>query len=214
MTPFYFLLFVCVALVLALVLFPLKGNVAIEATQKRRFIAIVSISMLLGALGLYSLFGSPQVIPLAAQHEQKMAQLRASIAEHAQKVKQNPKDVGAWVLLGQDFMDGGQYTAAASAFKQTVLLTGGDSRLILAYAKAQVMAAEGKVTDEAKRSLDMVLLQDKKNADARYFLAVYDLQNGKTQEAMAAMKALYHSLPKNSPLKNMINMQIGRAASD
>ena len=56
----------------------------------------------------------------------------------------------------------------------------------------------------------MVLLQQPENAEARYYLTVRKLQDGKTEEAMKDMKTLYHSLPADSALKDMINRQIGR----
>jgi cytochrome c-type biogenesis protein CcmH/NrfG len=82
--------------------------------------------------------------------------------------------------------------------------------LILAYTKAQVMQADGKVTDEAKKGLEIVLMIQPENPDARYFMALRKLQDGQTSEAMGDMKALYKSLPADSPLKATIDRQIGR----
>jgi cytochrome c-type biogenesis protein CcmH len=203
-------LLACALLVLAVLFAPLWRLAPDEAKGRRMFVGLVGGLVLLGAAGFYALFGSPLVVELADAHAKRMAELRISIAEHSQAIKKNPKDIGAWVLLGQGLAESGQYAAAASAFKQAVVLTEGDPRIILAYAKAQIMAAEGTVTQEAKRSLDMVVLQDKENPDARYFLAIYDLQEGRTEAAMAAMKALYRGLPEDSALKATIDRQIGR----
>jgi cytochrome c-type biogenesis protein CcmH len=122
----------------------------------------------------------------------------------------SPESVRAWSALGLAHLIAEQYQQSAEAYKHAVLLSQGDPHAILQYARALIFAAQGTVTAEASRALDMVLLQDPEQPEARYFKAIADLQSGRTQEAMAAMKSLYRDLPDDSPLKKMINRQIGR----
>jgi cytochrome c-type biogenesis protein CcmH len=176
----------------------------------KRFVFAIGASFFVAAFGLYAWLGAPRIMPLLALRQEKLLELKKNILSRSEAVKKNPKDLAAWVELGQDFMETGQYPAAANAFKQSVLLSSGNPLLIMAYAQALILGADGKVTDEAKKSLDMVILQQPQNPEARYYLAVRQLQDGHTQEAMKEMKELYHSLPNNSPLKAMINMEIGK----
>ena len=130
--------------------------------------------------------------------------------KHSEQVKANPKNLEAWVGLGQDFIESGQWEAATNAFKQAVLLSNGDPLLIMAYAKSMILAENGQVSDQTKKSLEMVVLQQPQHEEARYWLIVKKLQDGKTEEAMKNMKELYSSLPDGSPVKEMIDRQIGK----
>lgn len=199
----YFILAFLLIVVLAILLWPVR--------RQRMFCAVVATCCAVGAFGIYYVVGAPEIIPMLAARDVRMAELTQSITENSQAVKTNPKKLDAWVALGADFMETGQYGAAANAFKQAVLLTNGNPVLILAYAKAMIAEADGKVSDAAKKSLQMVILQDPKNPDARYFLTVRKLQDGNNEEAMRDMKALYRELPDDSALKAQIDRQIGKS---
>ncbi len=210
MTAFYISIAFCLALSLMLLLSPLLLKHELTSQLKIRFVCCFSVVFCVLALLIYGYLGSPRIIPLIAERNARMEQLKLSINANSATVKTNPKNLGAWIELGQDFLETGQFSAAANAFKQSVLLSGGNPKLLLAYAKSLIRANNEKVSEDAKKALEMVLLQDKQNPDARYFMAIYKLENGKMQEAMSEMKSLYKSLPDDSPLKAAINRQIGR----
>jgi cytochrome c-type biogenesis protein CcmH len=202
MTMLYIIFTILLILALGVLLWPVR--------QHKRLVLGISLLFFAGAFGIYSLVGSPEIIPLLQERQARLAVLKEIILRDSEAVKVDPKNLKAWIELGQSFAETGQYGAAANAFKQSVLLSGGDPALIMAYAKAMILDADGKVSDHAKKSLEMVLIQQPDNFEARYFVAVRKLQEGKTEEAMKEMKALYHSLPEDSPLKAMIDRQIGR----
>ncbi len=162
------------------------------------------------SLGLYAMLGSPQLLPLLEAHHEKIETIKQSLTTHAQTIKNDPANLPAWVALGQGFAETGQWKQASNAFREAVLLSGGNPKLILAYAKSLIFAEDGKVGERAKQSLEVLLLEEPGNPEARYFLAVRQLQDGNTENAMKAMKALYASLPDDSPVKVMIDRQIGR----
>ena len=208
-------LFIYLALIMAaaliMLLAPLVRSKGIPRTARQRFIAVVSIGFFALGFAVYAYVGAPQLIGLIKKRDHRVEELKAEITANMDMVKKDPKSLGAWVTLGTDFLETGQIDSAVLAFKQAVLISGGDPVLVLAYAKAQVLQADGKVTDDAKRGFDIVLMLQPQNPDARYYLALRKLQEGKTQEAMKDMKALYKSLPDGAPVKDMINHQIGRA---
>jgi cytochrome c-type biogenesis protein CcmH/NrfG len=195
-------LFFCLLLIAVL------GILLIPVHEHKSF--CMGIGFFIGAFLLYGLAGSPQILPLLAERDAEFVLLKKSMQKNSDIVKTDPKNLAAWVELGQDFLQAGQWEAAVNALKQAVLLSNGDVKLILAYAKAQILVEGGKVTDEAKKSLQMVLIQEPKNEEARYYLAVRQLQDGHPQEAMKAMKSLYQSLPEGSPVKAMMDRQIGK----
>lgn len=179
--------------------------------KNRNFILISCAVFVVAAMAVYQQVGAPEIVPLLEQREEKLAKIKASITLHSERIKKNSKDIESWVILGDNFMQTTQYSAAANAYKQSVLLSSGNPKLIMAYARAMIFAAGGKVGDHSKHSLEVLLLQEPKHEEARYYLAVKKLQDGKTGDAMSEMKALYNSLPDSSPIKKMINRQIGRS---
>lgn len=194
----------------AFLLMPIFAARDISKPQKRIFMILVSVLFIGGGLLLYSMVGAPEILPLIAKREVRLAELKTAITANANAIKENPKNLNAWVEMGDNFMETGQFAAARNVFKQAVLLSEGNPVLIMAYARAMIAEADGKVTDEAKKSLNMVLMLTPNNEEAHYFSAVYKLQTGDTKAAMTEMKALYRTLPETSPLKAMIDRQIGR----
>lgn len=201
MTLYFFFLCILCAL-LAVLIWPVR--------RERLLAAAVTLFFFIAAFGLYFIVGAPQMVPLVEARAEKLAAVKTSMLENSEAVKANPKNLAAWIALGQDFVAVEQYAAAANAFKQAVLLSGGDAKLIFAYAKSLILSEDGKVSDHAEKSLEMVLLQEPQHAEARYFIAVRKLQDGNTEAAMQDMKSLYRSLPEGSPLKKTIDGQIGK----
>lgn len=210
MTALFIFLTVMAAAALCVLLIPLLRDTSIEPIRRKRTALCISALFMTVTLGLYAWVGAPRIIDALDARQERLNELKNEIVTNLEKVKSSPNDLGAWVVLGTDFLETGQIDSAVAAFKQAVLLSNGDPKLVLAYAKAQVMQADGKVTEDAAKGFGIVLMLKPDNPDARYFMALYDLQNGKTQQAMQAMKTLYHSLPDDSPLKDMIDRQIGR----
>ena len=198
----YFVITILIFVMLALLLWPIR--------QQRKLCAAIAIIFVPIVFGLYHQFGTPEILPLLAERDVKLATLKDHIATYSAEVKTNPNHLKAWVMLGDSFMETSQYAGAANAYKRSVLLSQGNPILIMAYARALIAQADGNVTDDASKSLKMALILEPQNAEARYFLIVRKLQQGDTQAAMKEMKALYKTLPDDSPLKAMIDRQIGR----
>lgn len=203
-----YIIFGIIALFVAVILLLPVRN--IEVAGKRGFVLLFLLIVAGGGMAVYSVVGSPEILSLLAQREEKITRLKDNITKNAALVKATPDNLRAWVEIGDDFMETGQFSAARNAFRRAVLLSGGNPILIMAYARAMIAEADGKITDDAKKSIDMVLLLSPENEEARYFTAVWKLQNGDTKNAMSDMKNLYRSLPDDSPIKSMINRQIGR----
>ncbi len=199
-----------VAILLFLIVVIAAACYPLYHTRGKKFAAIVAVFLFITSAGLYAIFGSPQLVEPVTKHHADVQVLREIITVSETIITQNPNDLEAWLNLAQAFADGGQYTAAAKAYKQCVLLSKGNPLLIMAYAEALIAANEGVVGADAKKSIDIALMIDKKLPVARYYHAIWLLQNEQTEQAMKAMKTLYHELPDDSKLKKKINEQIGR----
>jgi cytochrome c-type biogenesis protein CcmH/NrfG len=202
MIALYVIFILLLAIMLIVLLWPLR--------QQKGLCLSISALFFVGLFALYGWVGSPNILPLLDARQKKIEMLKTSMEKNAAIVKADPNNLAAWIALSQDFIETGQWEAAVNALRRAVLLSNGDPKLIMAYAKAMILVDGGKVSANTQKSLKMVLLQDPKNEEARYYLAVKQLQDGSQKEAMKSMKALYRSLPEDSPLKAMIDKQIGK----
>jgi cytochrome c-type biogenesis protein CcmH len=202
------MIYVSLALFLAVVI--AAGCYPLYHTRGKKFTGFVAGFLVVSSVGLYALFGSPQLVEPVAKHHADVQALRDMIVISEELIKENPSNLEAWLNLAQAFADSGQYKQAANAYKQCVLLSKGNPLLIMAYAEALIAANNGVVGADAKKSIDIALMIDKKMPVARYYNAIWMLQNEQTAKAMETMKTLYHELPEDSKLKRKINEQIGR----
>lgn len=171
--------------------------------QRTREALAVAAFVCVGSVALYALFGSP----LLLEH---MRDLEEKIEENSLRVQKDPADLESWLIMAQAEFDSGNYKAAAEGFRRAVLVSKGQPRIITAYAEALIFDADGKVTMAAQKSIHIALMLDPQLPLARYYNAVWLLQNGKQEQAMAEMKKLYAELPDDSKLKKRMNAEIGR----
>ncbi len=201
---------IIVLAVVFILLMPLYRAENISVKYRRIFTAIIIIIFCIGSFGLYYKFGTPEILPLMAERAEKLSELKEKISANSELLKKDPKNLKAWVEMGDSFMETSQFSAAANAYKQAILLSQGNPVLIMSYIHALIIDADGTVTPEAKKSLDMMHILQPGNEEVRYFLAMYKMQSGDTREAMEDMKKLYKSLADDSPIKALIDRQIGR----
>lgn len=197
-----------IAAVLALALWPKAVDNC--AVNNKKNLLLLAVIITFGSVSLYAVFGGARVVPLVFAHQQRLEELKLEIAKHSQILVNNPENLEAWLSLAQAYSAGGDYAEAARGFKQAVLLSRGHPRIIAAYAEALVMQAGGTVTMQAKKSLDIALMISPDLPLARYYQAIWLLQNNRAEEAMQTMKTLYRELPDDSNLKIRINELIGR----
>ncbi|MEZ5690939.1 MAG: hypothetical protein R3D71_04650 [Rickettsiales bacterium] len=189
---------------------PVIKNNNITKNHKTIFIFIISLIFFFSGFLFYNKFGSPEVINLLAKRNENIRQIKSRIVTNSSLIKNNPKNIKAWLELGDDFMETGQFVAASNSYKQAVLISNGNPDIIMSYVYSLIIGNDGKVSEHAKKSIDIVLMLQPKNEQARYFSAIYKIQSGEAKEAMKEMKDLYKSLDKDSPLRSMIDQQIGR----
>ena len=204
MTLFLFAMAALLLVVLVILLLPMARAGARKTALC--YALVITISSLL----LYAMWGSPLVVAPITQRNAELRILQKKITENSVLIKTNPNDLDAWLTLAQAFSDSGDYAAAANGFKQAVLLSKGHPRIIMAYAESLILQAGGAVTPAAKKSIDIALMIDPKLPLARYYNAVWLLQENRQPEAMHEIKTLYHELPEDSSLKKRMKAQIGR----
>jgi cytochrome c-type biogenesis protein CcmH len=170
----------------------------------RRLAAAVAVVVVpLAALGLYLWVGSPDLPdqPIAARisappQEQDMAVLIARVEAH---LAANPDDARGWELIGPVYARMGRYGDAAVAFANTIRLLGPTAEREAAVGEAIMRANGNVVTTEARAAFERANALDGNAVRPRFYLAVALDQEGRTDEAIAAWRALLNGAPENAP---------------
>lgn len=184
--------------------FPAKA-----APEARKAGLALGLLIAAGAFGFYATLGSPQLIAQSERYAEQRTARHARLQQLSARLTQESKNPALWLEIGDLHLEEAHYPPSVAAYRQAVLLTGGAPEIILRYAKALALQAGGKITPEVKKSLEMVLLQQPGNPEARFFLIVHKAQSGQISEAKAELAALLKTLPPASPLRARIRHQLG-----
>ena len=94
--------------------------------------------------------GNNQQASGAQQHAQGVQGMALSMEEAlkklSEKLKQNPKNVKGWQMLGRSYMSLNRYKEAAEAYENLYRQVGDDVPVLLAYADALAMSRDGKIS--------------------------------------------------------------------
>lgn len=182
-----------------------------KSTREPALVAVATAFFL--SMALYMYVGSP--FNLAAFEAQKTEnqELRQQIGALREKLatEAGKEDGGLWAQLGAAYIQTEQYPQAAAALKEAVKLTEGQPQLILMYGKAQMMAADGDITDGAKQAFEMAAKLMPDNPDPLLMLAMERMQAGDKPAARAYMQKLLPLLPDAAPIKQVIIKRLKEA---
>ncbi|MGE3987166.1 c-type cytochrome biogenesis protein CcmI [Pseudorhodoplanes sp.] len=182
---------------------------------RRRMTALVAL-LLLPALsaGLYLRWGSPQLpgAPLAARldapaENRSIASMVAQVEAHLEK---NPDDGQGWQVVAPVYMRMGRFNEAVRARANTIRLLGATAEREADLGEAQVAAANGVVTADAKASFERALKSDAGNTKAQYFSGLAAEQDGRPEEAARVWRAMLASAPPNAPFRPLLQRSLAR----
>jgi cytochrome c-type biogenesis protein CcmH len=184
---------------------------------RRRVTAIVGLVALpVGAIALYLVLGSPDMPgqPLAArlQAPNQPASVQNMIAKVEDHVARNPDDGRAWEVLAPVYMRVGRYDDAVRAFRNVLRLNGSNAAHEADLGEAMVFAANGVVTDEAKKQFDRALALDKTDVMARFYTGMAADQDGRRPEAEKIWRGLLAEAPPGAPWVELVTHALNRQA--
>lgn len=187
-------------------------------------VAAVAIVLLpFAAWTLYWRLGSPTLAdqplasraaaePQTAANANPHADMAEAVRTLTARLQAHPDDVDGWVLLGRSDLDLGRYQEAVEAYRHAVELSGRKPEVVGDWAEAQVMAAGGKVTAEAKDAF-IAALADKESAPrSRYYLAFAKLQDGDAKGALQDWVDLEAASPADADWLPMLRRRIAETA--
>ena len=162
----------------------------------------------MGTVALYSYTGAWRGInELATDHASDQS-LRVSLPALAAAAETAPKSLQAREAYARALGKAGQHAKAAEEFRAAVLLSGGRPDLILDFATAQILSKDGTITEEANKSVDMVLLMAPREPKARFFKAVYLQQQGDIAQAKQKMTEILADIPASDALYATIQARL------
>jgi cytochrome c-type biogenesis protein CcmH len=185
----------------------------------RRVAAVAAlIVLLLLPVGLYAALGSPEIPGQPAyaraatpQDQQNIANLIGRVEEH---LAQNPNDGAGWQVIGPIYMRLGRFDDAVVAFRKSLALNGETAGRHSALGEALAAAANGVVTEEAKKEFERAVALDAREPKARFFLGLADEQDGKRDAAADKWRAMLKDAPPNAPWVGLVRESLARVTGE
>ena len=172
--------------------------------------AVVLVACLAGVL-LYMRIGNPGLpdLPLQARvaSPDKM-DMAAALAKIEQHLAGQPDDLRGWTVIAPVYLRLGRNADAVQAYGHILRLGGDTAEHRADYAEAQVYAADGTVTPDARREFEAALQRDPKSAKTRYYLGLAAEQRGDKAQARAIWSALAADSPAGSPLAETLSRRV------
>jgi cytochrome c-type biogenesis protein CcmH len=176
----------------------------LSALRRRRVAALAAIVVVPAiALGFYLRLGAPDVPdqPAFARADtppgpQSIANLVSQVEAH---LASTPNDGAGWEVLAPVYLRMGRFDEAVTAWRKAIALEGDSPVREADLGEALVAAANGVVTDEAKREFQKSVAGDPNDPKAVYFLGLADEQDGNGAAAAAKWRALLAQAPSNAP---------------
>jgi cytochrome c-type biogenesis protein CcmH len=189
---------------------------AAQPLWRRRGAALATLLvLLLLPVGLYAFLGSPDIPgqPAFARAampagEQPIAALIGKVEQH---LAQKPNDGAGWQVIAPVYLQLGRFDDAVMAFRKSLALNGETAARDSDLGEALVAAANGVVTDEAKRNFERAAARDPHDPKARYFLGLADEQDGNKEAAVTKWRALLEEAPAGAPWAAFVRQALARA---
>ena len=174
------------------------------ARRRRRTTAVAAFILLpIGAVLLYLVLGSPQLPgqPLAArlQVPDEANSIASQIARVERHLEQTPDDGRGWEVIAPVYMRLGRFDDAVRAWRNAIRLNGPSSAREAEFGEAQVAAANGVITAEAKAAFERALALDAQNVMARFYMGMAADQDGRRADADKIWRDLLASAPPGAP---------------
>ena len=132
----------------------------------------------------------------------------AMIVKVEEHLAANPNDAKGWLVLAPAYRRLGRFADAAEAFRKGIALGSVDANTMTEFGETLVLMNEGVITAKARQVFDDALTKDPAYAKARYYRALADSQDGKTDEAERRFKALLADAPTDAPWRSAVERQL------
>ncbi len=195
-----------------------KAKEALDAgsSLNDRLVGVFSAVVLIPAVavGVYLMRGHPGMpdLPIKERlrHAAERGDIVAMIRQVEERLRANPDDVEGWRAIAPIYFRMGRLNKAAQAYRNLIRLEKPSAELYNSYGEVLVFRDGGRVGDEARQAFEKALKLSPGNPRSRFYLAQADLQAGRKDKALSALKALLKDLPPDFAGRRIIERQIAR----
>lgn len=171
-----------------------------------------TLGLPLAALGLYLTYGNPNLPSAPLQQRLAVSPEKATAADLVAKVeerlRQEPNDGKGWEVIAPVYAAQGRFEEAGNAYANAIRILGETPRRLEGLAMADIRAANGLVTERARKAFQRSLDLDATRIDPKLWLALAKEQDGKTAEAAAEYKTLIAQAPADAPWKKAVEERL------
>jgi cytochrome c-type biogenesis protein CcmH len=182
---------------------------------RKRAVALIALLMLPAlSAALYIRWGSPHLpgVPLAGRLDAPLENrsIESMVAQVEAHLEKNPNDGQGWQVVAPVYMRMGRFNDAVRARANTIRLLGATAEREADLGEAQVAAANGVVTADAKASFERALKLDSRNLKAQYFTGLAAEQDGRLEEAARIWRGMLAAAPPNAPFRPLLQQSLAR----
>lgn len=193
-----------------------KNPVFVKPVRQQLVAGGIVLAVIASSLSLYSYLGSPDIPskPLASRdieqekHDFAGQDLQTLVKRLAEKLQDQPDNLDGWVLLARTLSRMKRYEDAARTYLQATKLAPKDADLYVAAAENYFYLADGVVSDAALMNFKKAYTLDPLHPGARYYMAIYDLQDGRASDALDKWIALYQDSDATEPYMSLLSERI------
>ncbi len=185
-----------------------------SSTARRRMVAVLALVALpLLAGGIYLSLGRPDLSdrPLAERRIEDES-LVALISRVESELARRPDDGQGWDVLAPVYLRAGQPGKAAEAYANAIRLLGATAAREAGRGESLVIAAQGKVSPEAKAAFERAVALDPKDARSRFYLGGAAEQAGDREAAADIYRRLLAEAGTDAAYVPMVREALARTA--
>jgi cytochrome c-type biogenesis protein CcmH len=135
------------------------------------------------------------------------------VAQVEAHLEARPNDGRGWEVVAPVYMKMGRFNDAVRARANVVRILGATAVREGDLGEAQVAAANGVVTAEAKQSFERALKLDAADLKAQYFIGLAAEQDGRPNDAAQTWRTMLDNAPPNAPYRPLIQQSLARLES-
>ncbi|MCB1868885.1 MAG: c-type cytochrome biogenesis protein CcmI [Gammaproteobacteria bacterium] len=184
----------------------------------RLALGIVAVFVPVFTLGLYSYLGTPELVEpknpaLAEAHTPGggLPSVEQMVGALIGRLEQNPEDTQGWYLLGRTNMALKDYTGAATAFERVHQLVGDEPSVLLAWADALAMNAQGDMRGKPAELIRKAVNLAPDDTTALWLAGMVEEQEGNAELAISYWERLAPQIQDDPQASTRIASLISRA---
>jgi cytochrome c-type biogenesis protein CcmH len=136
--------------------------------------------------------------------------IESMVAQVEAHLEKSPNDGEGWQVIAPVYMRMGRFNDAVRARANAARLLGATAEREADLGEAQVAAANGIVTADAKATFERSLKADAGNLKAQYFTGIAAEQDGRPEDAARIWRAMLAAAPPNAPFRPLVQQSLTR----